>query len=106
MKKGDVACVCLENRPELLIIYSAMAKIGAVNSMINTNLRQESLKHCLTLHPAKVYIIGEELIEAFEEIKDDLELRSDQTLYFIVDKGKKPAPESFIDLTRLPGIFR
>ena len=105
MKKGDVACVCLENRPELLIIYSAMAKIGAVNSMINTNLRQESLKHCLTLHPAKVYIIGEELIEAFEEIKDDLELRSDQTLYFIVDKGKKPAPESFIDFNEASRNF-
>ena len=71
MKKGDVACVCLENRPELLIVYSAMAKIGAVNSMINTNLRQDSLQHCMTLHPAKIYILGEEVIEAFEEIKDD-----------------------------------
>jgi len=37
MKKGDVACVCLENRPELLIVCSAMAKIGAVNAMINTS---------------------------------------------------------------------
>jgi len=97
MKKGDVACVCLENRPELLIVYSAMAKIGAINSMINTNLRQDSLKHCLTLHPAKVYIIGEEVIEAFEEIKGDLGLRSEQTLYFIADKGQKPPPADFID---------
>ena len=105
MKKGDVACVCLENRPELLIIYSAMAKIGAVNSMINTNLRQESLKHCLTLHPAKIYIVGEEVIEAFEEIKDDLGLRSDQTLYFIVDKGQTPAPEGFIDFNEASRNF-
>ena len=98
IKKGDVACVCLENRPELLIVYSAMAKIGAVNSMINTDLRRDSLKHCLTLHPAKVYIIGEEVIEAFEEIKNDLGLRPDQTLYCIPDNGQKPAPEGFIDL--------
>ncbi len=105
MKKGDVACVCLENRPELLIVYSAMAKIGAVNSMINTNLRQESLKHCLTLHPAKIYIVGEEVIEAFEEIKDDLGLRSDQTLYFIVDKGQTPAPEGFIDFNEASRNF-
>ena len=67
MKKGDVACVCLENRPELLIVYSAMAKIGAVNSMINTNLRHDSLKHCLTLHPARIYIIGEVICEGSEE---------------------------------------
>ncbi len=97
MQKGNVACVCLENRLELLIVYSAMAKIGAVNSMINTNLRQDSLRHCLTLHAAKIYIIGEEVIEAFEDIKDDLGLRSDQRLYFIPDKGQNPVPEGFID---------
>jgi citronellyl-CoA synthetase len=97
MKKGDVACVFLENRPELLIVYSAMAKIGAVNSMINTNLRRDSLRHCLTLHPAKIYLIGEEVIDAFEEIKDDLELGTVQELYFLPDKGQKPAPDGFIN---------
>jgi len=105
VKKGDVASVCLANRPELLIVYSAMAKIGAVNSMINTNLRRDSLKHCLSLHPAKIYIIGEEVIEAFEEIRDDLALRSNQTLYLIPDKGQKPAPEGFIDLNEASRNF-
>jgi acyl-CoA synthetase (AMP-forming)/AMP-acid ligase II len=98
LKKGDVACIFLENRPELLIVYSAIAKIGAVNSMINTNLRQDSLKHCLTLHPAKIFIIGEEVIDAFEEVIGDLALRPDQKLFYLVDKGQKPAPERFTDL--------
>lgn len=97
LQKGDVACVFLENRPELLIVYSAMAKIGAVNSMINTNLRQDSLRHCLTLHPAKIYIIGEEVIDAFEEIRDDLELGTAQGLYFMPDNGQTPAPNGFIN---------
>jgi acyl-CoA synthetase (AMP-forming)/AMP-acid ligase II len=105
MKKGEVACVCLENRPELLIVYSAIAKIGAINTMINTNLRRDSLKHCLTLHPARVYIIGEEVIEAFEEIRGELGLRSEQALYFIADKGKKPAPEGFIDFNQASRNF-
>ena len=105
MKKGDVACVCLENRPELLIVYSAMAKIGAVNAMINTSLRRDSLAHCLTLHPAKIYIIGEEVIDAFEEIKNDLGLRSDQRLYFIPDKGQKLAPEALVDLNEASRNF-
>ncbi len=103
MKKGDVACVFLENRPELLVVYSAMAKIGVINSMINTNLRHDSLKHCLTLHPAKIYIIGEEIIDAFEEVKNDLDLRPDQELYFIPDKGQKPAPDDFIDFNEAAG---
>jgi citronellyl-CoA synthetase len=97
MKKGDVASVFLENRPELLIVYSAMAKIGVVSSMINTNLRHDSLRYCLTLHPAKTYLIGEEVIDAFEEIRDDLELGTDQELYFLPDKGQKPAPDGFIN---------
>jgi len=98
LKKGDVANVCLENRPELLIVYSAMAKIGAVNSMINTNLRRDSLRHCLTRHPAKIYIVGEEVIDAFEEVLGDLALRPDQKLYYLADKGQKPAPDGFTDL--------
>jgi acyl-CoA synthetase (AMP-forming)/AMP-acid ligase II len=101
LKKGDVANVCLENRPELLIVYSAMAKIGAVNSMINTNLRRNSLRHCLTLHPAKSFIIGEEVIDAFEEVLGDLALRPDQNLYYVVDKGQKPAPKGFTDLNKV-----
>ena len=97
LKKGDVACIFLENRPEFLIIYSAMAKIGAVNSMINTNLRRESLKHCLTLHPAKIYLIGEEVIDAFEEVRDDLNVASAQALYFLPDQAGAPAPDGFIN---------
>ncbi len=98
LAKGDVACVFMENRPELLIVYSAMAKIGAINAMINTNLRRDSLKRCLSLHPAKIYLVGEEVIDAFEEVKDDLALRFDQKLYVVPDKGQKPAPEGFTDL--------
>jgi acyl-CoA synthetase (AMP-forming)/AMP-acid ligase II len=98
LQKGDVACIFLENRPELLIVYSAMAKIGAVNSMINNNLRGDSLKHCLTLHPAKIYIVGEEVIDAFQEVIEDLALRADQKLYYLADRGQKPAPDGFSDL--------
>jgi len=105
MTKGDVACVFVENRPELLIVYSAMAKIGAVNSMINTNLRQDSLRHCLALHPAKVYIVGEEAIEAFEEVKNDLELEPDQALYFIADRGQQSIPDGFIDFNEAAGSW-
>jgi len=98
MKKAEVACVFLENRPELLIVYSAMAKIGMINSMINTNLRHDSLRHCLTLHPARIYLIGEEVIDAFEEIRDDLELGPAQELYFLPDRSQRSAPDGFINL--------
>jgi citronellyl-CoA synthetase len=68
--------------------------------MINTNLRQDSLRHCLSLHPAKVYIIGEEVIEDFVEVKNELELRPDQTLYFMPDTTQTEAPDGFIDYSK------
>ncbi|MHC4106156.1 MAG: AMP-binding protein, partial [Planctomycetota bacterium] len=98
LKKGDSAVVFLENRPDLLIVYSAMAKIGAINTMINTNLRQDSLRHCLTLNPATVFIIGEEVLDAFEEVKPDINIQPYHKIYFLSDSGQKSAPEGFIDL--------
>jgi len=96
--KGDTAAVFLENRPELLMVYSAMAKIGVANAMINTNLHRDSLVHCLTMNPAKVMIVGEEVLDAFEEIKDNLRLGAGQQIYFLQDKGQAAAPDGYVDL--------
>jgi citronellyl-CoA synthetase len=105
LKKGDVACVFMENRPELLVVYSAMAKMGVINSMINTNLRQDSLLHCMALHPAKIFIIGEEVVDAFEEVKNNLNLQPDQILYFMPDSGQKSAPGDFVDYRQAAADF-
>ncbi|UCD57856.1 MAG: AMP-binding protein, partial [Candidatus Hydrogenedentota bacterium] len=99
LKKGDVAVVFVENRTELLIVYSAVAKVGAINSMINTNLRGNSLVHCLTLNPGKIFIVGEEVIYAFEEVRHDLNLGDNQTTYFLPDRRLRAAPAGFIDLS-------
>jgi len=98
LTKGDTAAVFLENRPELLMVYSAVGKVGAVNAMINTNLRLDALRHCLTLNPAKVFIVGEEVLDAFEAVKADLGLGDDQQVYFLADKGRTKVPDGYIDL--------
>jgi citronellyl-CoA synthetase len=101
LRRGDTAVIFLENRSELLMVYSAMAKIGAANSMINTNLRHESLLHCLKLNPANTFIVGEEVLDAFEEIKADLKLAEHQKIYYLQDKGRKQVPGGYIDLKRV-----
>ncbi len=98
LKKGDTLAVFLENRPELLILYSAIAKVGAINSMINTNLRQDSLLHSLTLNPTHIFIVGEEVLNAFEKVKNRLNLGSDLNFYFLPDKKRQTIPDDFIDL--------
>jgi len=97
VKKGEIINVFLENRPELMFIMAAMSKIGTIGSLINTRQRATTLKHSLKLNPVRIYLIGEELIDAFEDVKEELELTSKDKLYFIADKGERDIPEGFID---------
>jgi len=98
LTKGDVALVLVENRPELLMIIGALSKLGAISSLINPNQRGEALKYSLGLTPGRHYIVGEELLEAFEEVKHELPLTADDTLYYQREGGADSAPEGYVDL--------
>jgi citronellyl-CoA synthetase len=90
IKKGDVFVVFMTNRPEMLFCLGAAAKMGAIASMINFNLRGKALHHCVTISPFKAVIVGEELVDAFEEIKADLP-NVENTLFFIMaDTDENP----------------
>ncbi|MCK4287387.1 MAG: AMP-binding protein, partial [Candidatus Lokiarchaeota archaeon] len=97
VEKGEVINVFLENRPELMFIMASMSKIGTIGSLINTRQRAATLRHSLKLNEVRIYVIGEELIDAFEEVKGDLELTREDKLYFVVDKGERDIPEGYID---------
>jgi len=73
--KGDTVSVCLENRPELLVLYCGCAKIGAVCSLINTNQRGDSLVHSFNLNKGKVVVVGEECYDFFNEVKNRIDLQ-------------------------------
>ena len=55
-KRGDVVALFMENRPELVFIWLGLAKIGVISSLINYNLRKESLFHCISIVNAKGFI--------------------------------------------------
>lgn len=103
LKKGDVVIVLVENRPELLYIIIALSKIGMISSLINTNQRKSPLVHSITHSEGKNFIIGEELLDAFEEVKAELDLSKEQSdnLYFLADKGDKGEPEGYKNLKKL-----
>ncbi|MBW2324498.1 MAG: long-chain-acyl-CoA synthetase [Deltaproteobacteria bacterium] len=99
VKKGDVAVVLVDNRPELLITIGAMSKIGAVSSLINPNQRGEVLQYSINLSYGKIFIIGEELFSPFEEIKADLDLSGENLLLFLPEKGRVAVPDGYLDLS-------
>jgi len=103
LKKGDVAIVYLMNRPEIMFTIVGLAKIGVISSLINTKQREKPLIHSIRHAPGKVFIIGEELIEAFEDARTQLNLTEEQSkyLYFLPDTGEIDPPSGFKNLYEL-----
>ncbi len=101
IKKGDALLVFLESRPETLFCISAAAKIGAIASLVNSNLRNEALRHCITITSPKIFLVGEELVDAFEEVRADLNIADNHSLFFLKDRGIKAKPHDYQDFDAL-----
>ncbi|MCK5347154.1 MAG: AMP-binding protein, partial [Candidatus Heimdallarchaeota archaeon] len=95
LKRGDVIEVIMRNRPEIMFIVAAVAKLGVSASLINPDLRRKSLIHSLKTTPGKIIIVDEECFNMFDDVKSDLQLSADQKLYFSPDRGKISCPEGY-----------
>ena len=100
LKHGDVIELMMTNRPDYLMIVSAVGKIGVIASLINIDMREMSLAHCLNLTPGKLIIVDENCYENFSAVESDLDLSKDQLLYFLPESAKIPIPEHFINLAQ------
>ncbi len=98
--KGDVVGLVMENRIEFLAVVTALQKLGAGPSLINTSLRGRQLVHCVNVTSSKLCVFGEELSDAIAEVRDELEGDLNDLL-FVADGGEKSVPnwaKSFDDL--------
>jgi fatty-acyl-CoA synthase len=68
--RGDVVGLLMENRPEFVITWLGLAKLGAVTALLNTNLRGQPLAHSLAVADAKHLIVGAELGEALASARE------------------------------------
>lgn len=98
ISKGDVVAIFLQNRPEVLACVAGLAKLGAVSSMLNTSQRGEVLIHSVNLVNPKLCVIGEELVEPFDEIRDQINLDNNGTLLYLPDGSDTPTPSGYVDL--------
>lgn len=85
IKKGDVVILFMENRPEYLIYLYGIIKLGAVASLINNAQTGQVLSHSVNLVEPKAAIVGEELTEAFSEVKNTIQLKEKH--FFVPDKN-------------------
>ncbi|XP_043476759.1 long-chain fatty acid transport protein 4-like isoform X1 [Leptopilina heterotoma] len=66
--KGDAVALMMPNKPEFIATWLGLGKIGVVTALINTNLRLNSLVHCLKVAKVKGIIFSKELTFAIDEI--------------------------------------
>ncbi|PYH96003.1 bifunctional fatty acid transporter and acyl-CoA synthetase [Aspergillus ellipticus CBS 707.79] len=57
VQSGDFVGVFTTNSPEMVVTIYALNKLGAVAALINTNLRDDTFDHCLSVSGSK-YIIS------------------------------------------------
>ncbi|XP_014205068.1 long-chain fatty acid transport protein 4-like [Copidosoma floridanum] len=70
--KGDAVALLMFNKPEYVATWLGLGKLGVITALINTNLRQKSLAHCLTVAKVKAIIFADELTSAIDEILESL----------------------------------
>ena len=63
--KGDAVPLLMANRPEYLMAWLGIVKLGGVVALLNTNLRGDSLAHCIQSANGRHLIVGSELAEAY-----------------------------------------
>lgn len=99
LAKGDVVALAIENRPELLANVIACAKTGCIAALINTAQTGKVLTHSINLVAPKMLIVGEEMREVIERVRDDLDLKSQW--YWVADQDQpenNKLPKGFSDL--------
>jgi fatty-acyl-CoA synthase len=69
---GDVGAVLMENRPEFIVTWLGLAKLGVTAALMNTHLRGTALRHALDTTRARVLIAGSECLAALATADDGL----------------------------------
>lgn len=73
IKKGDVVALVMENKPEYIVIWYAMAKMGARCALINNNLAGAQLAHTLNISEADNLILDAALVDNYTSAADQLD---------------------------------
>ncbi len=68
LRRGDVAALLMENRPEFLATWLGFAKLGVTTALLNTQLRGAALRHALDAAGPRFVVAGIECAEALASL--------------------------------------
>jgi fatty-acyl-CoA synthase len=64
LAKGDTVCLLMPNCPDYLAVWLGITSVGGVVSLLNTQLRGQSLAHCIDIVAPRHVIVAGELTDA------------------------------------------
>lgn len=67
LKRGDVAALMMENRPEFFFVWVAMAKLGVTTALLNPQMRGQTLLHALQVTGSRLLWLGSECRQVVAE---------------------------------------
>jgi len=72
-RKGDAIALLMENKPEYIVAWLGIVKMGGVAALINTNLTGMGLAHCLNISGATHAVVDSDLAGNFFGAADKFE---------------------------------
>ena len=91
IRHGDAVAMMIENRLSFLTTLFGICKLGAVAGLVNTNQRRDVLVHSATTIGAKAFVVGAELEDAVDEVKDALGLELSRDFAWLRDPARTDA---------------
>jgi acyl-CoA synthetase (AMP-forming)/AMP-acid ligase II len=73
LQRGDTVALFMENRPEFVISWLGMTKIGVKVAMINTSIKEKGLVHCIKISGCKMVLFGAELGDVVRDVYPTLQ---------------------------------
>ncbi len=72
VKKGDRVASMMPNCPEFIFHWFGLAKLGAVDTPLNTSYKGDLLRHGITNAGARILLVHEDFLDRIKFIEDEL----------------------------------
>ncbi|GAB9465392.1 Long-chain fatty acid transporter [Globisporangium polare] len=89
LRAGQTVALLMENRPEFVVVWLGLSKVGVVTALLNTHLLADGLVHCVKLADTKEVIVGAELLGKVADVQQRLL----GTSFHVYNDVAIPAPE-------------
>jgi acyl-CoA synthetase (AMP-forming)/AMP-acid ligase II len=103
IRKGDRVCLLMTNRPEFLISWFALARIGAIISPMNPSYKEREVAYQLSNSEAVAIVVQHELLSLVQAVHAQTPALEHM---IVVGNGQQPLPSkvhSFSNLVRAYG---